>query len=338
METRKVQLTGGSTYIISLPKAWVKKVNVQVGDSVNVLPRRDGNLLLIPHPTRKKKAKLKIVNIDEEESEHLLRRLIGVYLAGHDHVELRTKDRMTPRTRQIMRELIKKVIGPEIIDETTNSVTIQDLVDPSDLPLPKSVRRMYLISKAMFEDAISAVVEGDTELARDVIMRDDEVDRLYWLILKQYNMILADMKLSEKVGMNSSEALAFLLVARIIERIADHSAKIAGKVVLIEGKKLNKKLLERLEKSAELSLEVVNTGIESLFEKNLQSANEAIDMVRRLDDINDKIMGNILKLEGASAVALASILESVERIGYYGSDISEEAINYTAQFEGDAGN
>ena len=52
METRKVQITGKSTYIISLPKTWVKKVNITNGNSVAMVPRTDGTLLINPKINR----------------------------------------------------------------------------------------------------------------------------------------------------------------------------------------------------------------------------------------------------------------------------------------------
>ena len=43
-ETRKIQYTGGSSYIVSLPKKWVQDLGLKQGD--HVLIRREGNSLL----------------------------------------------------------------------------------------------------------------------------------------------------------------------------------------------------------------------------------------------------------------------------------------------------
>ena len=40
-ETRKIQYTGGSSYIVSLPKKWVQDLGLKQGD--HVLIRREGN-------------------------------------------------------------------------------------------------------------------------------------------------------------------------------------------------------------------------------------------------------------------------------------------------------
>lgn len=45
METRKVYISGGSTYGISLPKKWVKKSNLKAGDSL-IVTEQGGSLLI----------------------------------------------------------------------------------------------------------------------------------------------------------------------------------------------------------------------------------------------------------------------------------------------------
>ncbi len=42
MEMRKVQVTGGSTYIVSLPKRWATEVGVKPNDTVGIVPQVTG--------------------------------------------------------------------------------------------------------------------------------------------------------------------------------------------------------------------------------------------------------------------------------------------------------
>ncbi|MFW6449319.1 MAG: AbrB/MazE/SpoVT family DNA-binding domain-containing protein, partial [Halobacteriota archaeon] len=44
METRKVQLTGGSTYTVSLPKPWARRNGIEAGSTLAFL--EDGNSLM----------------------------------------------------------------------------------------------------------------------------------------------------------------------------------------------------------------------------------------------------------------------------------------------------
>src|SRR5207247_11181337 len=86
------------------------------------------------------------------------------------------------------REISSMVIGPEMNEESMNSVVIQDLSDTAELSAEKCLRRMHLTVRAMHEDALQALRAQDDALARDVSQRDQDVDRLYWMVAKQYNL------------------------------------------------------------------------------------------------------------------------------------------------------
>lgn len=61
METRKVYVSGGSTYVISLPKKWVKKTDLKAGDSL--LVTEQGGSLLVGASIREKISATKEVRI-----------------------------------------------------------------------------------------------------------------------------------------------------------------------------------------------------------------------------------------------------------------------------------
>ena len=48
MEIRRVQMTGGSSFIITLPKEWVKKLNIGKNDPIGLIQQPDGSLLVTP--------------------------------------------------------------------------------------------------------------------------------------------------------------------------------------------------------------------------------------------------------------------------------------------------
>jgi len=52
VELRRVQITGGSTYIVSLPKGWAESLGLKPGDYVQIVRQPDMSLLLIPGRAR----------------------------------------------------------------------------------------------------------------------------------------------------------------------------------------------------------------------------------------------------------------------------------------------
>ena len=333
MDARKVQKTGGSTLIVSLPKKWVNEIGIKNGDSIGFIQQPDGTMLLSPKLAGKKTPRIRVVNVEEMESEHLLRKMISIYMAGYNVIELKADKRMTPEIREAIRSFSRKIIGPEIIEETINSVTLHDLVEPGDLPLDKGVGRMYLITKSMHTDAVTALKERNTTLADDVIARDNEVNRLYWLVLKQYNLLLNDPGFGGKIGTNPNEALAYLLIARIIERIADHADRIAESVKQLEEEKIDKKIMHDILTASRIALSIVETSISAFYTKNISECNKAIDSSKNLMKIRENLIGKVVGTKSTVAVPLAYIIESIDRTGFYGTDIAEIAINHIVATE-----
>ena len=54
MEVRKVQKTGGSSYIITLPKEWVNSSNIKKNDALGMIVQTDGTLLITPKTIKEK--------------------------------------------------------------------------------------------------------------------------------------------------------------------------------------------------------------------------------------------------------------------------------------------
>ncbi len=332
METRKVQITGRSTYIISLPKTWVTKVNVKNGDSLGMIPRSDGTLLINPKITERGERPsdqiTKNINIESQNMDEFTREFIGVYLAGYNVIEMTFKNPVSKNMRQKIRELSHGVIGPEIIDESINSVTVKDLVDASDFSIVKGVKRMYIITNAMYKDALNALNNKDKELAEDVESRDNDVDKLYWLINKQFNLILKDVFFADKMGIKPQEAISFLLTARAIERIADHATRLAENSKTInENTPLDKKIFETGNKI----LELLDGSINAIYRKNLKYAHEMVENSKNTRCEIEKLRQEILrfnKTDILTIVSLIYIVDSLDRTRGYAEDIAEIGINH----------
>ena len=328
-ESRKIQLTGGSTYIVSLPKDWVRSVGLEAGDTVAVWPHEDGTVVIDSQLAKGKSQKKSVVIIDGDMQDHLLRKLIGLYIAGHGLIELKSRGRMSPEIRQVIREFVRKVIGPEIVDESADSVILQDLLDPTDLPMTKTVRRMYLIASSMLRDSLLAMKELDVELAEDVVSRDDEIDRLYWLVAKQFNIILKDARAARKTGMTSAECLSYRIMARTIERIADHAARIARNVSDLAKEEVDSALLLNIEEYGSRALEMFDKAVKAMYGKDTGLANMTVDTVMESEPFGEQLVQAISK-DAGGAVPLAYVVESIDRIASYSSDIAETVINHVA--------
>jgi len=334
MEIRRVQITGGSSYAITLPKDWVKSVNLKKNDQLGLIRQSDGNLLISPKMIEKqiKSEKKFFININTDQ-KYLLRQLIGAYIIGYNLIKIISKERMPSSVRSSVRTFIQITIGQEIFEETDTNIIIKNLLDPTEMPFDKTTKRMYIIVKGMHEDIMIAIQKYDKKLAEDVLNRDNEVDRLHWLVARQYNIILQNVSFAEKMGVNLELATTSYLICRIIERIGDHVIRIAKNLINIIDRKLEKTLIENLKSANKLALDIFNKSINSLLRKDIKLANATIDTLDKLEIKCKQINKLALNYKGEFVISIGYIVESIRRIGEYSSDISENVINYLIREE-----
>jgi phosphate uptake regulator len=325
---RRIQKTGGSTFIISLPKNWVVSRGLGPGDILFFTPRADGSLTVFPEATAAPEGERRLVEVTNDmDREHLFRRLIAEYIAGYPLLEVRTPARMNARTREVVRNFAQRMIGPEILEETAESVILQDVVGANPLPIPSIVRRMHQMVRAMQTDAMTALREGDGSIARDVVERDWEVDRLHWFLEKQVTSALRDARMLATLDLTLPECSTYLLASRVLERIADHAVRIAQTVEIIGKETVPVRIVDALDRMAARAASGLVDALDSLDSRDIEKANAVIDEAEELTRERDQILRELTSKRGRLAVGLAYVLESLERAAFYASDLAEIAIN-----------
>ncbi len=116
-----------------------------------------------------------------------------------------------------------------------NAVNIAErAIELNEEPLLKpyiDIPRMREVAQGMVRDSIDAFVNEDKRLAMDVIMRDDEVDDLNDMVLKELMFIMT------QDPSTVSRAMKISYVSKYLERIADHATNVAEMVIyMVEGR------------------------------------------------------------------------------------------------------
>src|SRR5881409_3046385 len=328
MEGRKLQLTGGSTYVVSLPKRWVTDAGLKAGDTVFLETEGDGAVSVRPRPADKVPMRRRLFEEKgEERRDHLLRKLIGAYIGGFSFIEIRFPSEMAPFVRKVAREFSHMVIGPEVIEESRNAVVIQDLSDTAELSAEKCLRRMHLIVRAMHEDALEALRTHDEALARDVAQRDQDVDRLYWMVAKQYNVAhtagAPTPNAASKIELHNSR-----LIAKLLERIGDHAERIARTYPTFAQGRLEPKLIKEMDAARESAMAILDKAFTALLTADIDAANEAVDDLARHQKLIDGLSHHVATRKGEELLALAAIVDSLGRTANYATDIAEIAIDH----------
>ena len=237
-EMRKVQRTPGGTFFVTLPKSWAEQHGLQRGTVVVINETSDGRLLVDPEYGAEPSPR----TITLMPGPYLSREIVGKYLLGFDIIRVEAKRRISFEARDVVKKTVGRLIGLEIVEEDYSSIVLQCLLDPSGFPPEKILRRGYAIAAGMHRDVVNALVGGDQHLAKSVIARDEEVNRLYFLLVRILRTITQNPSLSGKLGIRPIECLDYRLVASLVEAIGDECVRAALKTVELKSKKVTEDL------------------------------------------------------------------------------------------------
>ena len=338
VELRKLQMTGGASYTVSLPKDWVKEQGLKVGDVVAVMPRSDSSLTLVPHEKipsgQNKGAEIVVAPPKDQDNDQILRTVLAQYLAGYDVIKIRFPPTARPGLRTYLREAARRMfVGSEIIEESRDELMIQCLSSYGDLPAPKVISRMSLIAKLMLRDAVDSLKGRDPAIAEEIIRRDEEIDRFYLFIIRQLTMAVLNRSLILEIGLaDPRDCLVYRVVSKSLERIADHATTIAKMSAAIDSP-LPPRLVDEISKASDLTITVLENALKSLSKSDGSLANGSIAAAKSIEREAESVMDKLFnfKLSQKTIVAVRLALESLKRISEYSEDVAEMAINLTAR-------
>jgi len=323
MDTRKVQRTGKSTFIVSLPKIWATKNGIAAGSIVYINQGDNGALTL---STDRSERDLRVkLDIGEKTGDDLIRDIIGCYVGGYRIIEV-TSPHMSSAQKKDLHQIVNKLIGPEILEETINKVVIQDLLSSEELQSEKALRRIRTVVKSMIHDSFTSLLNNNQdELAMDVIQRDDDVDRLNLLISRQFTEILRTGSVKQETK-NPIHAFNYMQAASNLERIADHAHRIAQ-----IAREYNCTLADDLKEEL-MDMEVqlcgfIDDAISYLLQTNSDKANEMIDLIREIQKSAARITVTSDSLGKSEMLERLVLAASLERMFDYIMNIGELTIN-----------
>ena len=268
MALRKIQRTGGGTFFVSLPKEWAGRLGLRRGSIVSVTETAEGRLTLDPKFDVEPEPKTTVL----EPGALLDREIVGKYLLGYDVIRIEARDQIAAEQRELVRQAARRLVGLEIIEEDYRGIVMQCLIEPASLSPERILRREYNFAAGMQRDAVAALSDGDVHLSANVVARDDEVNRLYFLLVRILRTVIRDPRLSERLKISPIDCLDDRLVASFVEGLGDQSVQIAETARSLKGKKLSKKLADALSKVHNAVLYSHENALNALFSHDITLA------------------------------------------------------------------
>ncbi len=314
---------------MSLPIKWVREIGLKAGDTVTLSPQPDRTLLISSEPKveeRLYKATIELFQGDDPEDN--FRCLVAHYLVGYDIIKLISRKGFSASDRKFIKDAARqRLIGLEVIEESRNELILQSLLNYRDLSLDKAMQSMSRLVASMLEDVMRALHDHDLELANDVIQRDNEVDRFYLLTLRQLKAAIEDPQLSEKIGIKCPrECLGYRLATKSMERIGDHAERIAQNIIKLDHEVDESDLIFKMGAHVH---NVFTDAVRSLAENDAKHANRVIANAKKAVNAGGSLAKKNRKNADPciSGTEMRSIIESLQRIAEYSTDIAEVSIN-----------
>lgn len=172
---------GSSSLALIIPKRWTTKHGLKPGSSITVSEDSAGNLIL----STRHSAEIKVTKVvDSSTNPYFIWRWIGLYYRfGVRRIDVVSKDNFTPEQVAALKEQIELYSpGFEIMGQTANIITIEDLTEQNEIDLNKMMGRMHSLIDESFRELIS----GEYEKIEDT---EALLNRFYQLCLRYINVV-----------------------------------------------------------------------------------------------------------------------------------------------------
>ena len=287
MEVRRVQKFGKSTLMVSLPAEWVKEVGLSPGESVYLEVDEDGSLKVYP-PNMKLQNSLKEMKVVVGNNiipEIVTRIIYGLYILGFDKIEIESKDKMfSEDILRKIKEAVRSLIGYEITVQNVDYIQIQSFLDPTKYTMTSLLNRLINNLKQMLHYLSLGIKEGSRTFLQETIELEKEVDRLYYLALRQLILSQSNRSLAYMIGVKRIQLIGNRILIKAIEESADEISEAASDLLTLTPQELDeiKNYWGNINDIIEQSTVIIDHAIKVLSKEDIKLINETMEELRTL--------------------------------------------------------
>ena len=349
---RRVQSTGRGSYIISLPKEWVKDIGLKRGSEIAFNLEPDLSLSLIPRKIREKtedKSKLKEYYISVNPEDNIaatLRMIQALYVISADviRVHFRGTEAHISKCKAEVKTFVKETfLGAEIIDETDDEITMQILVKHSEFPIEKAVRRMVIVALAAHRDVILALKGGSKEQFDNITNAQHDAHRLGLYIVRQLKFGIEHNMYRELDFKTPKEFLLYRVIVNDIKDIGENAINVMNNIVAVQKLVDNELLFSKEPIDEEVHVQLLNLNAlahqlfedatKAMFKRDYNDAEQLIPKRQgyvKLENELIRLMSS-KKMDPNISAIVRLALDSCRRILDYGQDVAELTLNRTVE-------
>ena len=302
---RRVIQIANSTQLISLPRKWSQKYNIQKGDELEI--EEQGNKLLIgtDKGTSLEKTEVDVTGLDRTS---ILYYIQSLYRSGYDEILIKFNEPYTVHLRtnekkkiiSVIHEVVGRLAGFEIVQQKENFCVIKDISEISAKEFETALRRIFLL----LVDANKDLLEG---AKNDNMALIETIDEKHNSVMKFVSYCL---RILNKKGYPEPRKLTFIYhIIANLDKVADVLKYCAR--YLVDNKVV-------LRKESKLIISYAHSAVDLYYDFFYKFD---IKKVRELYENRDKSIKLIIKNEKRAAPQdlaytwmLASLLELITDI------------------------
>jgi phosphate transport system protein len=290
MPRRKVQLKGGSTYTISLPKEWARDHGVEVGMQLPVHPLGNGELLV--SVDGEGVSRVPPIDADDFDPETVRRLVHALYCDGVEEFVLAYSDSVPTDHRRVAREVASDRFGLEVSRQSEDELRFRTLLDAARLSVDEVVARMLYATLSMHRHATAAFVDGEIDDEGVVEDRRRECRAQRALVERYFKTALADRTRLDDHERTLRSMRDAAEIARRLEEVATAARTMAG--VATDEPAQSEVWRDRFEELSREARDVAETAVEGMLEvEDPGLAHETLgrctDLVPAIEDLDDRI-------------------------------------------------
>ena len=182
-------------------------------------------------------------------------------------------------------------------------------------------------AEQMVEMAVQAVVEGDLDLANEVIARDEELDQTYFEVLDKWTMLMARF---QPLGPDLRKMTVLLQLNQTFERMGDQCVNIAKAAIDTAGLPRVDRICDQVLEMGDLVRPMIRTATDAYVRQDLDEALLLPSMDEPVDRLNTNMYREMIAvgsnpqlLQWASGMLMVS--RALERVGDQAVDFAEQA-------------
>ena len=322
METRKLQMVGGGTYTVSIPKEWATDQSLEPGTPVHLYTHLDGSIVL--RSARKDGGDLEAARVDVDgDCPELVRRSLHVtHALGFERVTLAHETAFTDAQRRAVREAVRGLVGASADADGPDEIVVRSLLDASDVSVHQSVDQLGFVARSLHRGATEGFLAADPEA--HLTDRAAEARRLFDMVSRHLNRALVSLEEVDRLDTTRAELFDHFVAAQQLERVCEQGVHAAVLGERLPGP-VDAATAEELRGVSVDSRGIVEDATDALLHgADADAAHDALDRreetLARLDRLDEALVG------GANAVAVARLLDTLRGTAEAGGEIAVVAV------------